>query len=96
MGQNMEQSNQIFIQIDPDNKPVEFLLLEQPLDMIKAGVVTKKQIRETIEKGFKHPNEANEVFTRVNQYEDHPLLLYITVEADLMLRYIKKIEQRIE
>jgi len=89
----MNPSNQIFIQLDSNNEPVEFLLLDQPLEMISANVVTKQQVRETIEKGFQHPNET---FTRVDQYRTHRLLLYITIEIDIVLRYIKKIEQRID
>lgn len=93
IGKNMNPSNQVFIQFDPNDEPIEFLLLEQPLEMIRANIVTDQQVRETIEKGFQHPNET---FTRVDQYGEHRLLLYITIEIDVVLRYIKKIELRIE
>ena len=47
----MENEDQIFIKLDPDSPPVEFLISQQPLAMIRGGFIIKDAIREAIETG---------------------------------------------
>lgn len=51
-----EKDDQIFNQLDANKEPVEFLIDKQPLEFIRAGIVTKDEIRETVEDGVQEDN----------------------------------------
>lgn len=88
----MEQNDQIFIKIDSNKKPVEFLLTKQPLAMIRGGFTTKDGIREAVEMGRVYtPDE----YMHGIQLIDLGLFITLSVRIDRFLKIIDNVEKHI-
>lgn len=88
----MEKDEQIFIKLESDQEPVEFLLTKQPLNMIRGGFVTKNDIRNTIEMGSSYvENEYIYGF----ELSELALFVTVTVRIDNFLRIIDNVEKHI-
>lgn len=89
----MDHDSQIFIRIDPGEDPIEFLLITQPMEMIKGGFVTKDDIRNTVEIGktYDLPN----LYSIASTVEGLEIVVTFEVRIDTILQTIENIEVHI-
>lgn len=85
-----ERNDQLFVKIDPDKDAVEFLLSDQPLEMIRANVVTKQEIRETIETGIQNEQE---LYAKTFILDGFSIIMNVFVYIDEYLRIVSKVEK---
>lgn len=88
----VDRDDQIFIQIDPNREPVEFLLVDQPLRMIKYGYVTKDDIRRTVESNRSYVDY--EYIDVVYLFDKRLTMTYI-VNIDIILKIVLNVEMHI-
>ena len=88
----MERDDQIFIRIDPDQEPIEYLLAEQPRGMIRGQFATKEEIRQVVETGSSYEEEE---YTKLYIYPEFHVMVTIWVQLDHTLRMVLKIEKSI-
>lgn len=88
----MERDDQIFIRIEPDEDPVEFLLTEQPLRMIKYGYATKDDIRVTVESKRTY---ADDMFTNSILLTNQGIIIVFQVRIDPVLKTVSLVEKNI-
>lgn len=86
-----ENDEQLFIKIDPDKDSVEFLLMEQPLEMIKAGIVSKFEIREAVEIGRQ---DVINIYSRAFPMQTYNIVMNVYVQIDKFLQTIESVEKR--
>ena len=84
-----EKDDQIFIQLEPNTDPVEFLLTKQPLLMIQAKFVNKSETRETVESGLQPESET---YYMTFERPKLGLAITLTVQIDAMLRSVENVE----
>lgn|GEM_PF-2517839 len=87
---NNEKSDQLFIRLDPKKDPIEFLLDRQPLEMIRASILTKEEIRQTIETGFL---DVPSTYSKAFKMPNYDIVMNVFVRIDDYLRVIEKIEK---
>lgn len=85
----MEQDDQIFIQLDADSEPIEFLIVDDIIDYVRAGIVTKDEIRQTVEDG----TLEGATYSRTFPVEGYRILYNIHVRIDKYLRTVEEIEK---
>lgn len=88
----MDRDDQIFIQLNPNEEPVEFLLSKQPLNMIRGEFVTKNDIRNAIEIGASYIENEYIYGYEIGELE---LFVTVTVRIDNFLRIIDNVEKHI-
>jgi len=88
----MEQDDQIFININPDKEPVEFLLTTQPLAMIRGGFTTKKDIKQAVEAGSSYVVDE---YIHGVELTDLGLFVTLDVRIDSFLKIIDNVEKHI-
>ncbi len=84
-----ENNEQIFIKIDPDKEAVEFLLAAQAIEMIRAKIVTKDEIRATVESGRQDNTNYSKTFVMPN----YNVAMTVFVRVDGFLRIIENVEK---
>lgn len=84
-----EKDDQIFIKLDGNENPTEFLLTKQPLLMLRANFVTKDQLRETVEIGIQIESEK---YIRIFELEHLDLAMAVEVRIDVILRIVENVE----
>ena len=84
-----EKDDQIFIRLEPNTNPVEFLLTKQPLRMIQANYVNKAEVRKTVENGL--PLESEKYYMTFERTE-LGLAITVSVQIDGILRIIENVE----
>lgn len=85
-----EKDDQLFIKLKPDEEPIEFLLGQQPLEMIRAGVATKQEIRETVEIGGQ---DVVNTYSKAFTMQGYNLIMNVYVQIDGFLRIIENVEK---
>lgn len=85
-----EKDDQIFIKLPKDEQLTEFLLDKQPLEFIRAGIVTKDEIRETVENGRQ---DKPDVYAKVFAMQDYNIAMNVTVKIDGFFRIIENVEK---
>lgn len=83
-----ENDDQLFIKLDPDQDPIEFLVAEQPLELIRANIVTKDEIRKTVENGFYAEGAYSKTFTM----QGFSVAMNVFVIIDDFLRIVINVE----
>ena len=89
----MERDDQIFILIDPEKDPIEYLLVEQPMGMIKGEFVTKEEIRQVVETGSSYNDEE---YIKLYMFPEFHVMITIWVQLDHTLQLILKVKKDIE
>lgn len=85
-----ETEEQIFLKLKSEQDLVEFLLDKQALAMIRAGFITRDEIRQTVETGFRNKNE---MYSKTFFLEEHNLGMNVFVYLDEFLRVVNKVEK---
>ena len=85
-----EKDDQIFIKMDPDQDAVEFLLSDKVLEFLRAKIVTKDEIRVTVETGLFNDSE---MYSKTFIMDGFSILMNVFVYVDEYLRIINKVEK---
>lgn len=88
----MEKDDQIFLTINSNQEPVEYLLLPQPIRMIRAGHVNKEDIRDVVKTGF---TVDELLFAKAILIEEDDIVVIIRVQLDHILKVVEQIVKRI-
>jgi hypothetical protein len=85
-----EKDDQIFIRLKSDEEPIEFLIADQPLEMIRANVTTKEEIRETVEIGRQ---DTPNLYAKSFSMQGYSVAMTVFVKVDGFLRIIENVEK---
>lgn len=84
-----EKDDQIFIKLDSNEEPVEFLIAKQPLEFIRAEILTKDEIRETVETGF----YSEGVYSKSFGMQEFSIAMNVFITIDDFLRIVTNVEK---
>ena len=84
-----EKDDQIFIQLEANVDPVEFLLTKQPLKMIQAKFVNKEEVRKTVENRLQPEIEK---YYMTFERTELGLAITVSVKIDDVLRIVENVE----
>jgi len=87
---NDEKDDQLFIKLNPDKDPIEFLLEKQPLEMIRSGILTREEIRETVETGFL---DVPSTYSKAFKMRNYNIVMNVFVRIDDYFRVIENVEK---
>lgn len=85
-----KKDDQLFIKLNSDGEPVEFLIETQPLELIRAGIVSKQEIRETVETGRQ---DIVETYSKAFEMQGYNVVMNVYVRIDEFLRIIENVEK---
>ena len=85
-----ERNDQLYIRVNPSEQPLEFLLAEQPLEMIRANIITKDEIRATVETGMQNENE---IYAKTFVMDGFSIVMNGFVRVDEYLKIVEKVEK---
>lgn len=87
---NGVMDDQIFIRLNPDEEPIRFLLTAQPLEMIRANVVTQDEIRITVETGHM---DVDDLFSQSFPMSGFNITMNVYVRMNDVIRTIEYVEK---
>lgn len=85
-----ENDDQLFIKIEADKDPVEFFLASQVMEMLRATIVTKDEIRATVETGRQ---DEISVFAKTFTMLGYNIAMTVFVRIDGFLRVVEHVEK---
>lgn len=85
-----EKDDQIFIQLQSDQEPTEFLLDKQCLEMIRSGIVSKVEIRDTVETGRQ---DVIDTYSKAFIMSGYDIIMNVYVRIDEFLRVVEYVEK---
>ena len=85
-----ERDDQLYIRANPSEEPLEFLLAEQPLEMIRANIITKDEIRATVETGRQ---DTPNLYAKLFSMQGYSIAMNVFVQIDGFLRIVENVEK---